>query len=101
MLLRKTIVALLILSPFALGVANESSAQDSQVMSGEVTNVDFSSGMITIRHDPNGPLGLDQSTDKFRAAEPIMLNALRPGAKVKFAATRIGGELSITKILTE
>ena len=88
-------------SSFALVVANKSSAQDSQIMSGEVTNVDFSSGMITIRHNPNGPLNLGQSTDKFRAAEPIMLNALRPGVEVKFAATRIGGELSITRILTE
>jgi Cu/Ag efflux protein CusF len=70
-------------------------------MSGEVINVDFKSGMITIRHGSNGPLGLGQSTDQFRAAEPIMLNALRPGAKVKFAAMRNGSELSITKILTE
>jgi Cu/Ag efflux protein CusF len=100
-MLFKIIVVLLFVVTVACGAAQESRAQDSQVMTGEVINVDFHSGMITIRHSSNGPLGLGQSTDQFRAAEPIMLNALRPGAKVKFAAMRTGNDLSITKILTE
>jgi hypothetical protein len=44
---------------------------------------------------------IQQSTDDFRAQEPIMLNALRPGTKIRFAADRLNGELVITKILTD
>ncbi len=54
--------------------------------------------MITISHEPNDRLKLGRSTDTFRVSEPIMLNAIRPGAHIRFAADRISGQLTIAKI---
>jgi Cu/Ag efflux protein CusF len=97
----KAAAIVLLLALLAFFAPAQLSAQDATVMTGQVTNVDFKTGTITISHEPNARLGLNQSTDKFRALEPIMLNALRPGAKIKFAADRVNGELAITKILTD
>jgi Cu(I)/Ag(I) efflux system periplasmic protein CusF len=98
MFLRNTLIVLAILSSL---VPHPSSAQDGVVISGDVTNVDPTSGTITIRHDANQRLKLGNSTDTFRVSEPIMLNAIRPGAHIRFAADRINGQLSITKIFTD
>ena len=77
------------------------SAQDGVVISGDVIKVDLTSGIITIQHEPNQRLKLGQATDTFRVSEPIMLNAIRPGAHIRFAADRINGELAITKIFAD
>jgi Cu(I)/Ag(I) efflux system periplasmic protein CusF len=77
------------------------SAQDGGVISGDVIKVDLTSGMITVRHEPNQRLKLTYATDTFRVSEPIMLNAIRPGAHIRFAADRINGELAITKIFAD
>lgn len=76
-------------------------AQSEAVISGDVESVDTSAGVITISHEVNQQLGLGRTTDKFRVSEPIMLNAIRPGAHIRFAADRVNGELAITKIFTD
>ncbi len=98
MFLRKTTILLAMISSLA---AQPLSAQDNSVISGDVTKVDLASGTITIRHDANQRLKLGNSTDMFHVSEPIMLNAIRPGAHIRFAADRINGELAITKIFTD
>jgi Cu(I)/Ag(I) efflux system periplasmic protein CusF len=76
-------------------------AQNDTPMSGDVRSVDLRSGMITISHEPNDRLKIGRSTDTFRVSEPIMLNAIRPGAHIRFAADRINGELTITKVFAD
>lgn len=98
MFLRNTMILLAMLTSL---VAKPVSAQDEAVISGDVTKVDLTSGMITVRHEPNQRLKLGQATDTFRVSEPIMLNAIRPGAHIRFAADRINGELAITKIFAD
>jgi Cu/Ag efflux protein CusF len=98
MFLRKTVILFAMLSGL---VPQLLSAQDNVVISGDVTNVDVTSGTITIRHGANQKLKLESSTDTFRVSEPIMLNAIRPGAHIRFAADRINGELAIIKIITD
>ncbi len=98
MFLRNTMILLAMLTSL---VAKPLSAQDGAVISGDVTKVDLTSGMITVRHEPNQQLKLGQATDTFRVSEPIMLNAIRPGAHIRFAADRINGELAITKIFAD
>lgn len=71
------------------------------MISGDVVKVDLTSGMITVRHEPNQRLKLGYATDTFRVSEPIMLNAIRLGAHIRFAAERINGELAITKIFAD
>jgi Cu/Ag efflux protein CusF len=98
MSLRKTVILLALLSCFA---PLRLFAQGDGALSGDVTSVDLAAGTITISHEPNDRLGLGRSTDKFRVSEPIMLNAIRPGAHIRFAADRVNGELAITKIFTD
>lgn len=98
MFLRNTMILLAMLTSL---VAKPLSAQDGAVISGDVTKVDLTSGMITVRHEPNQQLKLGQATDTFRVSEPIMLNAIRPGAHIRFVADRINGELAITKIFAD
>jgi Cu/Ag efflux protein CusF len=98
MVLRKTVILLAMLSSL---VPQPLSAQDNAVISGDVTKVDPTSGTITIHHDANQRLKLGNSTDTFRVSEPIMLNAIRPGAHIRFVADRINGKLAIIKIFTD
>ncbi len=85
-----------------LSASGPSQAQEEQesLIVGQVANVDFKAGTIAVSHRPNADLGLSM-TDNFRVSDPIMLNALRPGAKVKFAAKRLHGALTITRILAD
>jgi Cu/Ag efflux protein CusF len=98
MFLRNTVILLAILASL---VPQPLLAQDDVVISGDVTKVDLTSGMITVRHEANQRLNLGQATDTFRVSEPIMLNAIRSGAHIRFAADRINGELAIIKIFTD
>jgi len=95
---RNTLILLAMLSSF---VPQALSAQDDVVISGDVTQVDLTSGMISVRHEPNQRLKLGSAIDTFRVSEPIMLNAIRPGAHIRFSADRINGELAITKIFAD
>jgi Cu/Ag efflux protein CusF len=98
MFLRNTVILLAMLSSL---VPQPLLAQDDVVISGDVTKVDLTSGMITVRHEANQRLKLGQATDTFRVSEPIMLKAIRSGAHIRFAADRINGELAIIKIFTD
>jgi Cu(I)/Ag(I) efflux system protein CusF len=98
MFLRNKAILLAMLSSL---ITQPLAAQDDLVLSGDVTKVDLTSGMITIRHEPNQRLKLGRASDTFRVSEPIMLNAIRPGAHIRFAADRINGELAITKIFAD
>jgi len=98
MFLRNTVILLAMFSSLA---PQPLSAQDGAAISGDVTKVDLTSGMITVRHEPNQRLKLENTTDTFRVREPIMLNAIRPGAHIRFAADRINGELAIIKIFAD
>ena len=95
---RNTMILLAMLSST---VSQPLLAQDGISISGDVTKVDPTSGTIAIRHESNGQLKLGNATDTFRVSEPIMLNAIRPGAHIRFAADRVNGELVIVKIFTD
>jgi Cu/Ag efflux protein CusF len=97
MFLRKTVILLVTLSTL---VPQSLSAQGDVVISGDVTKVDPTSGTITIRHDANQRLKLGNSTDTFHLSEPI-INAIRPGAHIRFAAHQIKGKLTIVKIFSD
>jgi Cu/Ag efflux protein CusF len=73
-------------------------AQDTPVVEGEITAIDLSAGRFTIKHGPIANLGMSPAVDQFKVADGIMLNAVMPGAKIRFTADRIKGELMITAI---
>lgn len=74
-------------------------AQSGAMVAGQVTKVDESAGKITIKHDPLKKFDMeDGMTMVFRAGDPAMLKAVKPGDKIKFVPDRINGQFTVTKI---
>lgn len=67
---------------------------------GEVRKVDIEQGKVTLKHGPIANLGMPGMTMVFKVAAPKMLDNLKPGDKVKFAASSMDGALTVTAIET-
>lgn len=65
---------------------------------GEVRKVDKEQGKLTLRHGPITNLDMPGMTMVFKVADPKMLDALKAGDKVKFAAENLKGALTVTAI---
>jgi Cu/Ag efflux protein CusF len=68
------------------------------LVDGEVTKLDPSAGKITIRHGPIRKFDMDGMTMVFRANDPSMLKAVKPGDRIKFDVDKINGQLTVTTI---
>ena len=74
-------------------------AQSTDMIDGVVTKVDASAQKITIKHGPLKKFDMqDGMTMVFRAQDPAMTKAVKPGDKVKFVPDRINGQFTVTKI---
>lgn len=65
---------------------------------GEVRKVDKEQGKLTLRHGPIASLDMPPMTMIFRVADPKMLDSLKQGDKVKFAAENKNGAITVTAI---
>ena len=65
---------------------------------GEVRKVDKSAGKVTIRHGALPNLDMPAMTMVFRTRDPAMLDKLKEGDKIKFAAEKVGGVYTITAV---
>jgi len=65
---------------------------------GEVRKIDLDSGKVTLKHGPIKSLDMDSMTMVFRVADPAMLKNLKPGDRVKFAADRVNGQITIIRM---
>ena len=92
LLIRAALVLTLSLSPLA------ARAQADDLVNGLVTKVDESGGKITIKHGPLKKFDMEGMTMVFRAGDPAMLKAVKPGDEVRFVPDRINGQFTITKI---
>ena len=72
----------------------------AKLTAGVVRKIDKAAAKISIAHDPIENLGMSKMTMVFRAKEPRMLDAVKEGDKVNFAADRIDGVLTVIKIET-
>ena len=69
------------------------------MVNGQVAKIDESAGKITLKHGPIRKFDMNEGmTMVFRAADPAMLKAVKPGDKVRFVPDRINGQFTITKI---
>ena len=66
--------------------------------SGEIKKVDLDSGKLTIQHGPLVNLHMPAMTMSFKAKDPSVLQSLKVGDKVRFAAESTGGALVITTL---
>lgn len=65
---------------------------------GEVRKVDKEQGKVTLKHGPIANLDMPGMTMVFKVANPKMLDAVKTGDKVKFAADNVNGTLTVTAI---
>ena len=72
----------------APGAAASTTADLSE---GTVKKVDKATGKLTIAHGPLANLDMPAMTMVFKAGEPAMLDKVKPGDKIRFAAERKGG----------
>lgn len=75
----------------------ESKAAPPQV-AGEVRRVDTEAGKITLKHDAIPNLDMTAMTMVFRVKDRALLQAVKPGDKVKFRADNVKGALTVTEI---
>ena len=64
----------------------------------EVRRVDRDAKKITLRHEAITNLDMAPMTMVFQVAEPAMLDAVKPGDKVRFEAEKIPGGYRVTRI---
>ena len=65
---------------------------------GEVRKIDKDAGKLTLKHGPIANLEMPGMTMVFRVADPKMLDGLKEGDHVRFAADRVNGAITITAI---
>ncbi len=66
----------------------------------EVRRVDRDAKKITLRHEAITNLDMSAMTMVFQVAEPAMLDAVKPGDRVRFEAEKIPGGYRVTRIET-
>jgi Cu(I)/Ag(I) efflux system protein CusF len=95
---RVSALALVALLTVAATCAAVLAGAHQALVDGEVTKINESSGKITIKHGPIKKFDMDGMTMVFRANDPSMLKAVKPGDHVKFEVDKINGQLTVTKI---
>lgn len=65
---------------------------------GEVRKVDKEQGKVTLKHGPIENLGMSGMTMVFKVADPKLLDKIKAGDKVKFAAENFNGAVTVTAI---
>jgi Cu(I)/Ag(I) efflux system periplasmic protein CusF len=63
---------------------------------GEVRKIDKEQGKVTLKHGPIANLDMPGMTMVFKVADRQMLDGIKEGDNVKFAADRIKGAITVT-----
>ena len=101
--------AVLLLVPFASATAQTSPQQPAIIVApantapmvdGEVRKVDKDAGKITLKHGPIPNLEMPAMTMVFRVKDRAMLDKVKEGDKLRFAADKVGGVYTVTAIET-
>lgn len=79
-------------------VAQNTSGTTAPMVAGEVRKIDKDAGKITLKHEPIPNLEMPGMTMVFRVKDPAMLDQVKAGDKVRFAADKVGGALTVTQI---
>lgn len=93
-----TTAALLAILNTPLAGANDAHHPSTAMTGGEVRKVDKGAQKITLKHEEIKNLDMPPMTMVFRVKDPAMLDKLKAGDKVKFAAEEKGGTFTITSM---
>ena len=77
---------------------NERSDAQTVLTTGEVRKVDKDAKKLTIRHAPIESLDMPAMTMVFQVKDRSVLDRVKPGDKVKFAAVKIKGAFTVTDL---
>jgi Cu/Ag efflux protein CusF len=93
----KYIYNVLLAAVVGLSCAGTALAQDAMT-EGEIKKVDKDAGKLTIKHAELKNLGMPGMTMVFKVKDAAMLDKVKPGGKVRFAADKVGGAYTVTAI---
>ena len=91
-----TLGALLLFS--ALAHHQPAAASGAQLADGEVRRVDKDAKKITIKHGPIQSLDMPPMTMVFQVKDPALLDRVKAGDKIKFAADKVGGAYTVNQL---
>lgn len=78
--------------------AGHTAPATAELADGEVKKIDKEAGKITLRHGELKNLNMSAMTMVFRVKDPAMLDQVKAGDKVKFAADRVNGAVTIVQL---
>ncbi|MFC5510337.1 copper-binding protein [Massilia jejuensis] len=70
----------------------------AELVDGEVKKIDKGAGKITLRHGELKSLNMPAMSMVFRVKDAAMLDQVKTGDKVKFAADRVNGAVTIVEL---
>lgn len=79
-------------------LATAPGANAESLADGEVRRIDRTQGKVTLKHGEISNLQMPPMTMVFRAKDPAMLDQLKVGDKIRFAADQIDGAYTVTRI---
>jgi len=78
--------------------AGHAAPATAELTDGEVKKIDKEAGKITLRHGELKNLNMSAMTMVFRVKDPAMLDQVKAGDKIKFAADRVNGAVTIVQL---
>jgi len=78
--------------------ASQGASQSEGMAEGEIRRVDKDAKKITIKHGPLQSLDMPAMTMVFQVKDPAMLEKVKVGDKIRFAAEKVGGGYAVTRI---
>jgi Cu/Ag efflux protein CusF len=85
-------------APATVDHAAHHATTNAPTTDGEVRKIDKEQGKVTLRHGPIANLEMPAMTMVFKVADPKLLDSLKEGDKVKFAADKVSGAITVTAI---
>ena len=73
-------------------------AETAELTEGEIRKVDLDNKKITIKHGTIKNLDMPGMTMVFQVKDPAMVDRVKPGDKVRFAAEKRNGAIVVTDI---
>lgn len=83
-----------IVTALLLALAGTAFAQD--LTAAEVRKVDKAAAKVTLKHEEIKSLDMPPMTMVFQVKDPALLDKVKPGDKVRFAAEKQGGSYVVT-----
>ena len=78
--------------------ATKHTASADMMAEGEVRKIDKDAGKITLKHGEIRNLEMPPMTMVFQVSDKAMLDKVKAGDRVRFAAEKLGGQLTVTAI---